>query len=328
MDNQNKTIGIQKVEKSIVDRLDEITSKITSVEEWENYIFKYQDPFCKILASLEAGRNNNNQSTSNEQKPIAVIFGGQPGAGKTALIPKYKQLLKEQYNIDALVNNADFYRFCVPGTYKVASDFPESASVLTDPVVKSMRKNLVKEAIEQKQSIIIENTLGDTLMVDEMKEANVHDIWIALMAVPREESLLSDFERYIKMKEASDVARLVSIEAHDKRYSALDKIAIKLENEGVRMLVHSRGKDENSLPNLEYDSSDNSNKRYANVIDAMNSVRNRSFKANVSGYSERLKTIREKMEAFGMTEDEEIELKTLEEIIEKSIAKEKEGEEK
>ena len=41
-----------------------------------------------------------------------------------------------------------------------------------------------------------------------------------------------------------------------------------------------------------------------------------------------LKTIREKMEAFGMTKDEEIELKRLEEIIGKSIAKEKEGEEK
>lgn len=326
MDNQNNTIEIQQDEKSIVDRLDEITSKITSVEEWENYIYKYQDPFCKILASLEAGKNNKNQSTLNEQRPIAVIFGGQPGAGKTALIPKYKQVLKEQYNIDALVNNADFYRFCVPGTYRVASDFPESASILTDPVVKSMRKNLVKEAIEQKQSIIIENTLGDTLMVDEMKTANVHDIWIALMAVPREESLLSDFERYIKMKEASDVARLVSIEAHDKRYNALDKIAIKLENEGVRMLVHSRGRDENSLPNVEYDSSDKSSKRYANVIDAMNLVRNRNFKENVSGYSDRLKAIREKMEIFGMTKEEETELENLEEIILKSITKEKEGE--
>lgn len=325
MDNQNNAV---QVEKSIVERLDEITSKITSVEEWESYIYKYQDPFCKILASLEAGRNNRNQSASNEQKPIAVIFGGQPGAGKTALIPKYKKVLKEQYNIDALVNNADFYRFCVPGTYRVASDFPESASVLTDPVVKSMRKNLVEEAIEQKQSIIIENTLGDTLMVDQMKNANVHDIWIALMAVPREESLLSDFERYIKMKEASDVARLVSIEAHDKRYNALDKIAVKLENEGVRMLVHSRGKDENSLPNLEYDSFDESNKRYLNVTDAMNSVRNKSFKANVHGYSDRLKNIREKMEVFGMTQDEENELKNLEEIIGKSVAKEKEGEEK
>lgn len=326
MDNQNNTIEIQQDEKSIVDRLDEITSKITSVEEWENYIYKYQDPFCKILASLEAGKNNKNRSTLNEQRPIAVIFGGQPGAGKTALIPKYKQVLKEQYNIDALVNNADFYRFCVPGTYRVALDFPESASVLTDPVVKSMRKNLVKEAIEQKQSIIIENTLGDTLMVDEMKTANVHDIWIALMAVPREESLLSDFERYIKMKEASDVARLVSIEAHDKRYNALDKIAIKLENEGVRMLVHSRGRDENSLPNVEYDSSDKSSKRYANVIDAMNLVRNRNFKENVSGYSDRLKAIREKMEIFGMTKEEETELENLEEIILKSITKEKEGE--
>ncbi len=326
MDSQEKNVAIQQVEKSIVERLDEITSKITSVEDWENYINKYQQPFCQILAGLETERNSTEKEET--QKPIAVIFGGQPGAGKTALIPKYKQILKEKYNIDAVVNNADFYRFCVPGTYRVASDFPESASRLTDPVVKSMRKNLVEESIKQKQSIIIENTLGDTLTVDKMREGNVHDIWIALMAVPREESLLSDFERYIKMQEVSDVARLVSIDAHDKRYTALDKIAIKLENENIRMLVHSRGKNEDSLPVLEYDSFDKTNKRYSNVIEAMNSVRNTNFKANVSGYSERLKNIREKMEAFGMTKDEEIELKRLEEIIGKSIAKEKEGEEK
>ena len=320
MDN----ITMEQREKSIVERLDEITSKITSVEDWENYISKYQQPFCQILAGLETEKNSSKIETN--QKPIAVIFGGQPGAGKTALIPKYKQILKEKYNIDAVVNNADFYRFCVPGTYRVATDFPESASILTDPVVKSMRKNLVEESIKQRQSIIIENTLGDTLTVDKMREGNVHDIWIALMAVPREESLLSDFERYIKMKEVSDVARLVSIDAHDKRYNALDKIAVKLENENVRMLVHSRGETENSLPVLEYDSFNKQNRRYANVIDALNSVRNRSFKENVSGYSERLKNIREKMEFFGMTEDEEIELKQLEEIIGKSIAKEKEGE--
>ena len=94
----------------------------------------------------------------------------------------------------------------------------------------------------------------------------------------------------------------------------------------VRMLVHSRGRDENSLPNVEYDSSDKSSKRYANVIDAMNLVRNRNFKENVSGYSDRLKAIREKMEIFGMTKEEETELENLEEIILKSITKEKEGE--
>lgn len=314
-------IQIQTVRQksTIDDRLLEMASQITTIEGWESYITQYYPAFCAVLAKLETKGNSNEEASKT--KPIAVILGGQPGAGKSALIATYKSKLKSEYNIDAVINNADFYRFCIPGSYRIATDFPESASRVTDPVVKMMRKNLMEESIAQGQSIIIENTLGDTIVVDKMKQSNVHDIWLALMAVPREESLLSDFERYIKMKESADVARLVSIEAHDKRFNALDKIAIKLENEGVRTLVHSRGKTENDFVNIEYDSLD-PNRKYSNVLEAMSSIRQKTFREGISTYSDRLKTIREKMEGFGMTKDEEEELKKLEEIIGKSISKE------
>ena len=296
-----------------------ISSKIKDVEGWKKYIENYCQLFCQIFAKLETECSNKNNDESN-QKPIAVITGGQPGAGKSALIPTYKKLLKDNYNIDAIVNNADFYRFCIPGTDRIATDFPESVSLITDPVVKAMRKNLMEQSIAQGQSIIIENTLGDTIAVDLLRQSNIHEVWVALMAVPREESLLSDFERYIKLKEASDVSRLVSIEAHDKRYNALSKNAIRLENDGVRVIVHSRGETENDFAVVEYDSKDK-NRKYANVIEAMNTIRQKSFKENVMGYGDRLKTIRQKMEDFGMTPDEEEELKKLEANINLSLSK-------
>lgn len=299
-------------------RLLEIASKIDTVEGWEKFLSQYYEAFCTVLAKLEAKPNTGSIST---QKPIAVITGGQPGAGKSALIATYKSILEDKYNIRPVINNADFYRFCVPGSYRIATDFPESASRLTDPVVKMMRKNLMEESISQGQSIIIENTLGDTIVVDRMQQSNVHDIWLALMAVPREESLLSDFERYIKMKDACDVARLVSIEAHDKRFHALDKIAAKLEGEGIRTIVHSRGETEEDFAVPEYDSSDKTGSKYGSVSDAMGAIRRKDFRAKVPGYSARLKTIRERMEDFGMTRDEAEELKKLEEIVGLSIAR-------
>ncbi len=306
---------------SIDGRLLEMASQITTIEGWEAYITQYHPAFCAVLAKLETKCNNSGEGKNNT-KPIAVITGGQPGAGKSALIATYKNLLKDRYNVDAVINNADFYRFCVPGSYRIAEDFPESASRVTDPVVKRMRKNLMEESIAQGQSIIIENTLGDTIAVDMMQESDVHDIWLALMAVPREESLLSDFERYIKMKESCDVARLVSIEAHDKRYIALDKIAVELENKGMRTLVHSRGKTEDDPVVIEYDSLNPEKSNYRSALEAMQTIRYRDFKQGVSGYGKRLKTIRAKMEGFGMTKDEEEELKKLEQIIGLSISKE------
>ena len=322
-------ISTQNVESStapknngatIDQRLLLIASQINTVEGWQEFINQYYEVFCAVLAKLETKVDNKDVSN---QKPIAVITGGQPGAGKSALIATYKSILEEQYGIKPVINNADFYRFCVPGSYKIAKDFPESASRLTDPVVKLMRKNLMEESIAQGQSIIIENTLGDTIAFDRMSQSPVHDIWLALMAVPREESLLSDFERYIKMKDACDVARLVSVEAHDKRYYALDKIASKLENKGVRTIVHSRGKTEEDFAVVEYDSAE-ANKKYANVVDAMSQVRAKKFKEAVPKFPERLKTIRQRMEEFGMTPDEEAELEKLEEVIGIAITKENE----
>ena len=280
--------------------------------------FYYCEPFCEIFAKLEA--NVNNKENANDRKPIAIITGGQPGAGKSSLIPTYKFLLKKKFNIDAIVNNADFYRFCIPGTDKISIDFPESVSKITDPVVKAMRKNLMEQSILRSQSIIIENTLGDTIAVDLLKRSNVHELWVALMAVPREESLLSDFERYIKLKEASGISRLVSIDAHDKRYYALQKNALHLENEGIRVIAHSRGKTENDFAVVEYDSYD-SKRKYQNIVEAMNCIRIKSYKENVLGYIDRLVAIRQKMEKFGMTHDEEEELKKLEEIINLSVSK-------
>ena len=318
---ENNEDTSNKETQTIDQRLLELADQIDTVEGWEEFISQYYEAFCAVLAKLETKSNN---KVADDKRPIAVITGGQPGAGKSALIATYKAILEQQYDIKPVINNADFYRFCVPGSYKIATYFPESASKLTDPVVKLMRKNLMEESILQGQSIIIENTLGDTIAFDRMAESKVHDIWLALMAVPREESLLSDFERYIKMKEACDVARLVSVEAHDKRYYALDRIANQLENRGIRTIVHSRGKTDQDFAVVEYDSANKEEKRYANVIDAMQQVRAKKFKEAYPTFPERLKNIRQKMEGFGMTPDEEMELEKLEEVIEAAIEKENE----
>ena len=301
---------------TLEERLSSISSNISSVQGWRDYISTYYIDFCKLLAKYET---NQIKYSKNNNRPIAIITAGQPGSGKTPLLAKYKQILNENHGTDAVLNNADFYRFCIPGTHKIASDFPEFASELTDPVVKAMRKNLIEEAIKQKQSIIVENTLGDTIITDLLKQSDSHEMWITAMAVSRQESLLSDFERYIKMKDNCDVARLVSIEAHDKRYHALDKNIASLEKDGIKILVHSRGNNSEDYPYVEYDSSNTSDLRYQNSIEAINSIRLRDFKKGFNKYVQRLQIIREKMEEYGMTPEEECELEKLETIIMESI---------
>ena len=48
-------------------------------------------------------------------------------------------------------------------------------------------------------------------------------IIIRLLATWREESILSCFERYILMKEATGIGRFITLQSHDKRYIQFQK---------------------------------------------------------------------------------------------------------
>ena len=308
----------------IEQKLNEVAEKITTIEGWKVYIEQFSELCCRRCANFEISKSKKKSEGANLKRPIAVITAGQPGAGKTPLIELLRKCLKEEYGIEPVLNNADFFRFCVPGTDKITRDFPEQASMVTDPVVKLARKYLIEESINNRQSTIIENTLGDTRAVKQIMDSEIYDIFIAVLAVPREESLLSDFERYIKMKESCDAARLVSIEAHDIRYNALDKNINDLNDQRIRIQVYSRGERDGDDPIKLYDSSKKST-RFISIQESIDFARNQTFKKGISTYESRLNKIREKLTEFGMTVEEKKELEKLEDIINKVIEQEKEG---
>ena len=288
--------------------------KTGTPEEWDEYIETVYIPYCSMVAKLEAQTYNNGNKESN-QKQKAVVIGGQPGAGKSPLIELYIKLLKEEFGIDALGNNADDYRECIPHSDKLMRQFPGVSSKITDKVVKAMRKGLIDEAISQRISFVLENTLGDTIAADQIINAGIHEVWIAIMAVPREESLISNFERYIKMKNSpNEVPRLVSIEAHDKRYKALDENIKKLYNLGARIRVHSRGKTENHIPSLVYDS-EQQPENYKTIKEIIETTRRKYLEEHIHRYQERLDAIEKNIRK----PDERNEFNKLKEIIEKAI---------
>lgn len=322
---QTSSVYVDENEQSdIEEKLKTIASKITTIEEWEEYIKKFYEQCCKRCAELEISECKN-KSNSKLDRPIAVITAGQPGAGKTPLINMYRKIINEEYGVEPVLNNSDLYRFCVPGSKRITETFPEHASRVTDPVVKKVRQYLIEKSIQSRQSTIIENTLGDVNAVNQIKESGIYDFYITLLAVPREESLLSDFERYIEMKEDCTAARLVSIKAHDDRFFALDNNINKLHRQGIRIIVHSRGKGEKAFPEVIYDSYDSNNKRFRSLQESIDYTRNENFNQGKSEYEIRLKEIRSKLEGFGMTKEEEGELNKLEIIINEVIRNQKEG---
>ena len=94
-----------------------------------------------------------------------------------------------------------------------------------------------------------------------------YDIVARLLAVSREESLLSIFERYIEMKKAMGIGRMTTIESHNKKYNNFLNIAGTLERRGVEVEVFERSEDIVN-PNMTYKTS-GKNSRYNSVVEAL-----------------------------------------------------------
>ena len=92
-----------------------------------------------------------------------------------------------------------------------------------------------------------------------------YDIVARLLAVSREESLLSIFERYIEMKKAMGIGRMTIIESHNKKYNNFLNIEGTLERRGVEVFERS---EDIVNPNMTYKTS-GKNGRYNSVVEAL-----------------------------------------------------------
>lgn len=150
--------------------------------------------------------------------PIAIVTGGQPGSGKSGLVKLAVKRFTEAYK-DYIILDVDQYRGACTGANIILEKYPEFYSDLTDGAVGKVMARLIEDAINGGYNFIFEGTMGKSAdIVDKLKKSDKNfDVLAQLMAVSREESLISIIDRYIGMKNSMCFGRLTSIKAHDER---------------------------------------------------------------------------------------------------------------
>ena len=201
--------------------------------------------------------------------PVAIFTGGQPGAGKSAIVSKSKIDLAKD-NKDAIVFDLDSYRGLFSKSLEIAQNYPEYFQKLTNSYSGKIMEALSNMAIEEGFNFIMEGTMGKSVytldvLLDSGKKYN---IIARLLSVSREESVLSMFERYILMEEKTGFGRLTTINDHDERYENFPKIASTLEDKGIEVEVYERTEDKTN-PKLTYKSSNKSLNIYGTVVEAI-----------------------------------------------------------
>lgn len=173
-----------------------------------------QETHDSIYKLLENQIFNNKKSCDF---PIAVVLGGQPGAGKSVLIDNAK---KEFDDNNVVIINGDEFRRMHPNLDEILEYAEEDYAMYTDADVRVWTSDLFEKAINDKYNIIFEGTMRTNRICDTLKKLKDNGFFIELkiLAVNGIDSLISTMERYEKQKNAEGYGRITPSDSHRNAY--------------------------------------------------------------------------------------------------------------
>lgn len=241
-----------------------------------------------------------NHTPVNNRSPIAILTGGQPGAGKSGIVIS-SRLDFQKIGANPVILDGDTYRGLYPNAKQIANEQPDKYADITDKATGKVMGLLIEDSILVGYDFIREGTLNSAEIVDQLIESpKDYKIIIRLLATCREESILSCFERYILMKEATGIGRFITLQAHDKRYIQFPKTAKEQEKKGVQIEVYERGSIINS-PILLYDNK-HSNNKFNNFEEALKFGRKHSFQQCKDNIANRISEIERRLNSMNTNE--------------------------
>lgn len=249
------------------------------------------------------------------ENPVAVIIGGQTGAGKGGLDVYSKQEFKNK-NLDSVVIDVDIYRMLHPKAEEIITKYPTIYTDITGQETSPIAKALLTEAIEKGYNFIFEGTMRNAEVLETMKKMpkNYTKI-VRVIATSPKESLLTAFERNEAQIEVVGYGRFTNVEVHNKSCNGVAETLKLIEESEVpnQIQVFTRGKDIVS-PKLVFDSNKNGNK-YSTAYESLIQYRKINEESMIETVKQRLDKILKSRKVESKEEEQREKLK--EELLKK-----------
>ena len=193
------------------------------------------------------------QDKQPSKNPIAVVVGGQPGAGKTALINFTKQLSSQR---DFIIIDNDFFRNFHPQADEIKANYPNFFREITDQLGMEITSNVINYFAQNGFNIILHQTLKNGRVGDDaitnLRELG-YTVGVRAFAVPFYESSMSQIERYLGQAQTLGYCRYATQEGHTTAYLGLPSTVDYLEQNGLYdfIQIYKRSQDI-SNPDLVY----------------------------------------------------------------------------
>lgn len=170
--------------------------------------------------------------------PIAVLFGGQPGAGKSASVDRVVSKFSVHGDIVPIIG--DDLRGYHPIYSRLLRDDDKTAAFYTDKDIGGWIEKAIFLAIQKRVNVVIEGTMRDmekVLATIEMLRIAAYRIEVRVLAVAHRLSLQGIFQRYEHQKFDRNYGRMTTREAHDAAYNGLLTTVQAIEQRNVADVI-------------------------------------------------------------------------------------------
>ena len=255
------------------------------------------------------------------KNPVAIMVGGQPGAGKSGLIDK---TLAELPN--AVVLDVDDFRYFHPNIKEILKKYPNDLATFTISFVNTVFDNVCAKIEKEKYNIIAQKTLKDDAIIydtlNHLSDAG-YAIVIRVLAVSELESKMSALERSLAVKNTVGYCRWTPINNQNYAYNGIpatceaiyasnycDAMQVYKRNDGIpthSFRVYSIMKD-SSKDKLEKVKKDNpelmlenfGHENYQNTVDAILKTRDKNTLKDIQLFMTRIILAKRVMDEEGL----------------------------
>lgn len=283
--------------------LDEIKKKYKLSDE------EYNEKYNLIKKIFFKGKTSMN-------RPIAIIVGGQTGAGKGLLISNGKKQFEDD---NVIIINSDEFKPFHPKASEIAEKYSTYFTKVTDQETNTWTSNLFDEAIQNKYNIIFEGTMKNTRIISTIQklQENGYEVIVKALAVPFPDSLTAIHERYEEQLQTKGWGRLVTIEHHDESYNGMPKTINEIEKQEAFDELDIYSKDFNNNLSLEckHIKNEKTNNVYDSAEDAIMQIRDEKMNKIIDNIKIRIDKLQQIWKNKTLSEDEKKQISSLLERI-------------
>lgn len=181
------------------------------------------------------------QEDLNKKSCIAVVLGGQTGAGKSSLVSETKMQFRNLGRRIVLIDD-DQYRSLYPYKREILQNCPEFFTKITATATSKITPKILKFAAENGYNFIFDGTMKNRRIIETMKTWEGYQIQVKIMAASRLRSLLSIALRNGELRTKGE-GRFITNEAHDETYVGIPETLNYLQSIGLasEIKIYSRG---------------------------------------------------------------------------------------